>query len=74
MSGIHSYAMLAAIGAPVRSGKPLKTLLIILLVVWIGPSLLLFFYLAWKSELLGRFGDSLKSRLGEPKPNLAERN
>lgn len=52
----------------------MKTLLIILLAVWIAPSLLLFVYLAWKGQLLARCVDFLKSRLAEPKPNLPERN
>ena len=74
MSGIHIEAMSAAIGAKDWRRKPLKTLLIILLVVWIAPSLLLFFYLAWKGQLLERYADSIKSRLAEPKQNLPERN
>jgi hypothetical protein len=52
----------------------LKTLLIILLFLWIAPSLLLFVYLAWKAQLPARFADSLRSRLTAPKPNLPERN
>ena len=52
----------------------MKTLLIILLFVWIAPSLLLFFYLAWKAQLLARCTDTLKSRPANPKPNLPERN
>ena len=73
MSGIHFYAMSAAIRAAVRRGKPLKILLIILL-VWIAPSLLLFFYLMWKSQLLARYVGSLKPRLAELAPNASEPN
>lgn len=74
MCGIHFCAMSAAIGALDWRRKPLKTLLIILLVVWIAPSLLLFFYLGWKGQLLARYGDWLRARLAEPKPNLTKRN
>lgn len=74
MSGIHFYAMSLPIEALVRRRNPLKTLLIVLLVVWIVPSLLLFFYLAWKGEWLARYAGTAKSRLAEPKPNLPERD
>ena len=74
MSGIHFNAMSAAIETPARGGKPLKTLLIILLVVWIAPSLLLFFYLAWKGKLFSRYAASFQSRLAEPRPNVPESN
>ena len=73
MSGIHFHAMSVALGAAVRRRKPLKILVIILLVVWIAPSLLLFFYLAWKTELLARYSGSLKSPIAEPEPNATER-
>ena len=74
MSAIHIYAMLVAIGGPARRHKPLKTLLIILLVLWITPSVLLFVYLAWKGELLARYAALLQSRLAEMKPSLPKRN
>ena len=74
MSAIHIYAMSVPIGGPARRHKPLKTLLIIMLVLWITPSLLLFFYLAWKGQLLARYGALLQARLAGLKLNLPERN
>jgi len=74
MSAIHIYAMSVPIGGPYWRRKPLKTLMIILLAVWITPSLLLFFYLAWKGQLLARYAALLQSRLAEQKPRLFERN
>lgn len=74
MSGIHIYAMSVPIEAPVGRRNPLKTLLIILLVIWIAPSLALFFYLGWKGRWLARYADILKSRAVERKPNLTKRS
>ena len=50
----------------------MKTLLIIVLVAWIVPSVLLFFYLVWKGELLSRYAGILKSRLTQRMPTSAE--
>jgi beta-lactamase regulating signal transducer with metallopeptidase domain len=53
----------------------LKLLIIILLVVWIAPSVLLFFYLVWKNDLLARHLGSLKMRFVEgSRTRLSETN
>lgn len=54
--------MLCQIGALFGGAKPLKILLIILL-VWLTPGLLLFVHLARKNRLFARYRSSLNLRM-----------
>ncbi len=62
ISAIHLKAMLCEIGALFGDAKPLKILLIIVL-VWLAPGLLLFVHLARSNQLFARYRGSLNRRM-----------